>query len=121
VVHVDRTTIESGSAATLQLLSTQPQITGICAVNDAMAFGAIQTSRRSGRDVPDDLSVVGFDNIHWAQLNDPPLTTIDIPKGQLGQEAAKRLIHILGDGDASPVEIVVSTQLVVRESTRSLS
>ena len=121
VVHVDRTTIESGSAATQQLLSAHPQVTGICAVNDAMAFGAIQTARRNGRDVPDDLSVVGFDNIHWAQLNDPPLTTIDIPKGQLGQEAAKRLIHMLGDGDTSPVEVVVSTQLVVRQSTRSLS
>lgn len=121
IIHVDRTTIESGAAATEQLLSSHPQITGICAVNDPMAFGAIRTARRNGRSVPDDLSVVGYDNIHWAQLNDPPLTTIDIPKGQLGQEAAKRLINVLGDGDASPVEVVVSTQLVVRQSTRSIS
>jgi LacI family transcriptional regulator len=54
-------------------------------------------------------------------LNDPPLTTIDVPKRQLGQEAARRLIRILNDGDASPVEVVVSTQLVVRQSTRTLS
>jgi DNA-binding LacI/PurR family transcriptional regulator len=121
IVHSDRTIMESGEAATQQLLSLHPHITGICAVNDAMAFGAIRTARRIGRNVPDDLSVIGFDNIDWAQLNDPPLTTIDVPKRQLGQEAAKRLISILGDGDTSPVEVVVSTQLVVRQSTRSLS
>lgn len=121
IVHMDRTTIDSGEEAAEQLLVAHPQITGICAVNDAMALGAIRTARREGRVVPDDLSVVGFDNIDWAQLNDPPLTTIDVPTRQLGQEAARRLIRILNDGDASPVEVVVSTQLIVRESTRSLS
>lgn len=121
VAHMDRTTIESGEEGAQQLLEKYPQITGICAVNDAMAFGAIRAARRHGRRVPDDLSVVGFDNIAWAQLNDPPLTTIDIPKRQLGQEAARCLIRMLSDGDASPVEVVVSTRLVVRQSTRSLS
>jgi DNA-binding LacI/PurR family transcriptional regulator len=118
---MDRTTIESGEAAARKLLAAHPQITGICAVNDAMALGAIRSVRRQGRNVPDDISVVGFDNIDWAQLNDPPLTTIDVPKRQLGHEAARRLVSMLGDGDGSPVEVVVSTQLVVRQSTRSLS
>jgi LacI family transcriptional regulator len=117
VVHADQTTIESGEAATRQLLQAHPQVTGLCAVNDAMALGAIRTARRSGRRVPDDLSVVGFDNIDWAQLNDPPLTTIDIPKRQIGQEAAKRLLSMLESSDSSPVEVVVSTQLIVRQST----
>jgi DNA-binding LacI/PurR family transcriptional regulator len=85
-----------------------------------MALGAIRAARQIGRCAPDDLSVVGFDNIEWAALNDPPLTTIDVPKRQLGQEAAKRLLSLLGDSDAKPVEVVVSTQLVVRQSTRSL-
>jgi len=121
IVHMEHTTIESGEAATRQLLAEHPQITGICAVNDAMALGAIRAARRDGRQVPDDLSVVGFDNIDWAQLNDPPLTTVDVPKQQLGQEAARRLLSIVGDGDASPVEVVVSTHLIVRGSTRALS
>lgn len=118
--HVDHTTIESGEEATRQLLETQRDITGLFAVNDAMALGAIRTARRLGRVVPDDLSVVGFDNVDWAQLSDPPLTTIDIPKRQIGQEAAKRLLSLLETGDASPVEVVVSTQLIVRQSTRSV-
>lgn len=117
-VFVERTTIESGEDAAQQMLKAHPEVTGLCAVNDAMALGAIRTARRAGRSVPDDLSIVGFDNIDWAQLNDPPLTTIDIPKRQLGQEAAKRLLSMLDDTDSSPVEVMVSTRLVIRQSTR---
>ena len=120
IVHADRTTIESGEEAAQELFGLYPQVTGLCAVNDAMALGAIRSARRAGRRVPDDLSVVGFDNIDWAQLNDPALTTIDIPKRQIGQEAAKRLLSMLEDNESSPVEVVVSTQLIVRQSTRSL-
>ncbi len=121
IVHVERTTIESGEKAAEQMLAAHPEVTAICAVNDAMAFGAIRVARRLGRSVPGNLSVVGFDNIDWSQLNDPPLTTVHVPKQQLGQEAARRLLGLLGDRDARPVEIVVSTQLVVRQSTQSLN
>jgi DNA-binding LacI/PurR family transcriptional regulator len=121
IVHVERTTIESGETATTRLLNENPQMTGILAVNDAMAFGAIRAARRIGRRVPDDVSVVGFDNIDWAQLNDPPLTTVHVPKRQLGQEAAKRLLTLLSERDTSPIEVIVSTQLIVRQSTQSLN
>jgi LacI family transcriptional regulator len=121
IVHVERTTIESGEVAAAKLLDDYPQVTGLLAVNDAMAFGAIRAVRRNGKHVPADLSVVGFDNIDWAELNDPPLTTVHIPKRQLGQEAVKRLLSLLSDRDSSPIEIVVSTQLIVRQSTRSLN
>ncbi len=119
-VHMERTTIESGESATKQMLKAHPDVTGLCAVNDAMALGAIRTARRENRRVPEDLSIIGFDNIDWAQLNDPALTTIDIPKRQLGQEAAKRLLSMLDDTDSSPVEVMVSTKLIVRQSTRSV-
>lgn len=120
IVRADQTTTESGEQATRQLLTTYPDITGICAVNDAMAFGAVRAARAMGRAVPDNLSVVGFDNLDWAALHDPPLTTIDVPKRQIGQEAARRLLSLLGESDTRPIEVVVSTQLIVRESTRSL-
>lgn len=119
--YEELTSIESGERATQKLIEAHPEITGICAVNDAMAFGAIRTLRRLGRQVPDDVSVVGFDNIEWAKLNDPALTTIDVPKHQLGQEAAQRLLTILGnENETHPIEIVVSTQLIIRHSTRGL-
>lgn len=120
IIHMERTTIESGEEAARRLFAALPDVTGICAVNDAMAFGAIRAARRQGRAVPDDLSIVGFDNLDWAALNDPPLTTIDVPKRQIGHEAARRLLSLLSESDTRPIEVVVSTRLIVRQSTRSL-
>jgi LacI family transcriptional regulator len=121
IVHADRTTIDSGREAYQQLTALYHGLTAICAVNDSMAIGAIRAAQLDGRRVPDDLSIVGFDDIAWAQLNDPPLTTVQIPKRQMGGEAAKRLINLLSDPDAVPVEVVVGVTLIERVSSRSRS
>ncbi|MBN1966534.1 MAG: LacI family DNA-binding transcriptional regulator [Anaerolineae bacterium] len=121
VVHVDRTTIESGEAAYHQLNAQQPDLTAICAINDAMAIGAIRAARSGGKAVPADLSVVGFDDIDWARLNDPPLTTVNIAKHQMGKEAANRLITMLNDPDLLPTEIKVAVQFMQRQSSRDLT
>lgn len=120
VVHVDRTTIESGQKAYQQIIAEHSDLTALCAVNDSMAIGAIRAARAHGRIVPDDLSIVGFDDIAWAQLNDPPLTTVSIPKGQMGKEAVTRLINILDDPDLHPTEITLSVKLVSRETCRKM-
>ena len=120
IVHVDSTTIDSGQEAYERLITTYPQVTGICAVNDSMAIGAIRRAQEQGKCVPDELSIVGFDDIDWASLNLPPLTTIRIPKHQLGQEAAKRLLSALNDPDSRPVEVVVSVQLIPRGSSQPI-
>lgn len=120
IVHVERTTIDSGEEAYQQLIAEYPYVTGICAVNDSMAIGAIRAAHKEGRHVPDHLSVVGFDDIDWASLNNPPLTTINIPKRQIGKEAANRVLSLFGDPHALPSEVVVSVQLIQRESTRKI-
>jgi LacI family transcriptional regulator len=120
-VHVERTTIDSGEAAYQQISAQYPDLTAICAVNDAMAIGAIRAAQRSGKVVPADLSVVGFDDIDWARLNDPPLTTVNIPKLQMGKEAANRLIMVLNDPDLHPTEIKVAVQFVQRNSSQGLN
>jgi DNA-binding LacI/PurR family transcriptional regulator len=117
VIHADRTTIDSGQSAFQQLIATAPQVTAICAVNDSMALGAIRAAKAMGRSVPRDLSVVGFDNIAWAELNDPALTTLDIPKRQLGVEAARRMITLLDDPELAPTQLMISVRLVERAST----
>lgn len=116
-VHADQTTIESGEAAYRQLIAQQPDITAICAVNDSMAIGAIRAAKAEGKRIPADLSVIGFDDITWAALNDPPLTTIRIPRQQMGKEAAHRLLMLLNDAELQPSEIVVPVQLIERAST----
>lgn len=117
IAYVDRTTIDSGETAYHRLMEQQPGLTALCAVNDSMAIGAIRAAQAQGRRVPDDLSVVGFDDIDWASLNNPPLTTISVPKRQVGQEAARRLLSLLHEPTMQPVEIVVSVQLIKRQST----
>ena len=82
-----------------------------------MALGAIRAARGMGWRVPDELSVIGFDDITWAQLNDPPLTTISIPKRQIGSEAVHRLIRLLKEPGIVPTNLTLSVQLIERGST----
>jgi DNA-binding LacI/PurR family transcriptional regulator len=117
VVRVDETTIDSGKRAYQQLQAAHPDITAICAVNDSMAIGAIRQAVTAGKRVPDDLSVVGFDDISWAEFNEPPLTTVRIPRRQMGKEAAHRVLMLLQDADLLASEIVVPVTLVERNST----
>lgn len=116
-VHMGETTIESGRAAYRRLIEVSPEVTAICAVNDSMAIGAIREAKAQGRRVPDDVSVVGFDDIAWAELNDPPLTTIRIPRQQMGKEAAHRVLMLLHDPDLLASEIIVPVHMVERNST----
>ncbi len=119
VTHSDRTTIESGQSAYMQLMTQTPDLTAIGAVNDSMALGAMRAAQSAGRRVPADLSVVGFDNIAWAPLNDPPLTTLDVPKRQMGTEAAHRLLGLLNNAanGVLPTNLTVAVSLIERGST----
>jgi DNA-binding LacI/PurR family transcriptional regulator len=86
----------------------------IC-VNDVMAVGALRELRAQGRRVPEDVSVTGFDNVTLAQFCFPALTSVDIPRDQIGRTICECLIK--GD-DASPArEFVIDPELVVRESS----
>lgn len=117
IVHADMTTIESGAAAYRRLIEQRPDLTAICAVNDAMALGALRAAQESGKSVPGDLAVVGFDDIPLASLNEPQLTTVRVPKQQMGQEAALRMLALINNPDLAPVEVQVSVELVKRAST----
>jgi LacI family transcriptional regulator len=117
VVYAERTTIESGHAAFSRLIADGGSFTALCAVNDSMALGAIRYAREAGWRVPADLSVVGFDDIAWASLNDPPLTTLSVPKRQMGSEAASRLMRLLAGDDQAPTTLSLEVSLVERAST----
>ena len=116
-IYVDLTTIESGYEAFKKLITQAPEITAICAVNDSMAIGAIRAARAYGLNTPENISVIGFDDIDWATLNDPSLTTVSIPKRQLGAEASRRLLALLEDPDLAPTELTISVRLIERAST----
>ena len=92
--------------------------TAILAMSDAMAIGAISAARRHGLRVPDDLSVVGFDDIDLASHTDPPLTTVHQPIRQKGEEAVRLLRSVIERPDGTPPDQRrLDTRLLIRGST----
>lgn len=109
--------IQSGAQATENLLSLHPEITGIIALNDRMAIGAIQYIHNQGRDVPGDISVVGFDNLPITEVFHPPITTIDQHGQQLGSTAAELLIAHM-DNPTNSSHVVLPPTFIERASTK---
>ncbi len=107
---------EGAYKAVPKLLERPDRPTAIFAVNDCMAFGVLQYAREHGLLVPEDLTVVGFDDIPAAATSFPPLTTIRQPSIQMGHEAIKLLFKLL-EGGTNSSRVVVSTEVVVRASS----
>lgn len=108
-----------GKAAegTRQLMGSKPDITAFFVVSDEMAIAVIETLREMGRRVPDDISVVGFDDIKEAEYFVPRLTTVRQNKYELGSEAARILLKIIENPDYQPKPVTLPCQLIVRQST----
>jgi LacI family transcriptional regulator len=106
--------------ATVRLLRRAPHITAIFACNDNVAIGAMNAVRYLGLSVPDDVSIVGFDDIDLAQETMPALTTVHVDKLLMGTMALRLLRDRSEDPDRSAVKTVVTTQLISRMSVRPL-
>jgi LacI family repressor for deo operon, udp, cdd, tsx, nupC, and nupG len=116
VLHGDFS-IESGRAAGERLLSRTRRPTAVFCFNDEMAIGVLQSAKERGLRVPEDLSVVGFDDIRFARYVDPPLTTIAQPMREIGERTARLLFEILNGGRTTPASVTLPHRLVVRRST----
>ena len=113
VEHADFT-FEGGAAAMARLLAAHPELDGVFAASDKMAAGAMRALKAAGRRVPEDVAVVGFDDLEIAHHTEPALTTVSQPIRGLGHEMATMLVRLI-DGD-SPTPIILPTRLVVRGS-----
>jgi LacI family transcriptional regulator len=82
--------------------------------NDLMAVGAIKALKEAGIRIPADVSIVGFDDIEWVSLIDPPLTTVHIPQYRLGQESARMLFNLFNSKE--PQNLILPTELIIRKS-----
>ena len=116
----DEPTHEPGYHATGRLLAAPGGFSALFAFNDVSAIGAIRAIRDRGLRVPQDISVVGFDDVQSAAFQNPALTTIRQPLHDMGALAAKSLLAQIS-GEAVPRQIVVDPKLVVRESTGAAS
>jgi LacI family transcriptional regulator len=106
-----------GQALTAKLLASHPELTAIFAGNDVMAFGAVRAILDRGLRIPDDISLVGFDNIEFASVMYPPLTTIHQPKYEMGQAAVEILLR-LGREKQMAEQRVLGVELIERQSCR---
>ncbi|MCL4265921.1 MAG: LacI family transcriptional regulator [Anaerolineae bacterium] len=104
-------------AATLLNLAEPP--TAIFASNDVMAQGALELLRECGRHVPQDMSLIGFDDIPLAAILSPPLTTLRQPMVEMGRRATQMLLDWISNPEQKPTSVTLPTELVQRESTSS--
>ncbi|GAA3801187.1 LacI family DNA-binding transcriptional regulator [Sphaerisporangium flaviroseum] len=104
----------SGAEGMRQLLDDDPGLDAVFAANDLMAIGALHALREAGRRVPDDVAVVGFDDIEAALYTAPPLTTIRSPMGDQAAAAARLLLGLFEGAPGDPV--IMPNELVIRES-----
>jgi DNA-binding LacI/PurR family transcriptional regulator len=100
-----------------QLISRGKPFTALFAYNDISAMGAIRALQEQGLRVPQDVSVMGFDDIPGAAFHTPSLTTVRQPLNRMGQVAAQSLLERIEGKKAYPAEIAIEPELVVREST----
>jgi len=90
-----------------------------CADNDIIALGAMKALLEAGYDIPGDCSVVGFDDVPFAAIHVPSLTTVRVPKSMIGIQAVDQILKCIADADYRYLKSRISGQLVIRESTRA--
>ncbi|HJQ76284.1 MAG TPA: LacI family DNA-binding transcriptional regulator [Acidimicrobiia bacterium] len=112
-----RQTEEEGYRVTGALLEEHPDTTAVVAANDRLALGAIDAVRASGRSCPEDVSVVGFNDMPYSERFSPPLTTVRISQYELGARTARLLLETIADPAKTPETQWVTPELVVRGST----
>ena len=113
-------TMEGGYEVAKVLLESN-KLTAVFAFNDLMAFGVYQAAEEIGLKIPEDLSVVGFDNITYNRILHPKLTTIGQPIYEIGKVAISQLLKQIEDRTTRSESIYLDTQLIIRDSTRQLS
>ena len=109
--------VEGGARAMEVLLSERDVPSGVLCYNDLTAVGAVRGARAAGLRVPQDISIVGFDDIELASWTDPPLTTVRQPTEAMGRWAVERLIAALGRGAGGDEHVTLEPALVVRGSS----
>ena len=115
-------TEESGYQAMVELLDKQKRPTAVFAGNDVIAYGAIKAIKDRGLKIPDDISIVGFDDDYLSRYLNPPLTTVAVPAEGLGSEAATLLMNMIGTNSSiKSKRKILPSHFFIRESCRELS
>ena len=110
-------TIEGGYQAAREILLRQPELTALFCYNDLMALGTLRACRDLGKRVPDDVAVVGFDDVHLTEVSSPTLTSVRVDKYALGRLAVERLLAMVDATTESAEAMQIPVELVQRKSS----
>jgi LacI family transcriptional regulator len=108
---------EAGQQAMKALLEREHPPTAVFAGNDQQALGACQAAREQGRRIPDDISIIGFDDLPVARWTNPPLTTIRQPIAEMAAQAMRMLLRYLETAHYGTHRVELATELIIRGST----
>ncbi|OQY31174.1 MAG: hypothetical protein B6241_14670 [Spirochaetaceae bacterium 4572_59] len=117
ILNKEDTTIQTGEKIFDEIRQYIQKKTAVFAVNDAMAIGLLNRCRKEGLTIPSDLAITGFDDIPWAEMTYPPLTTAHIYIEKMGELAAMRILQLIADPESPPVEMKMPIDLKIRETT----
>ncbi|WP_338112777.1 LacI family DNA-binding transcriptional regulator [Oceanobacillus polygoni] len=120
IEDIKQSHLDAGRNVAKKYLQYDDKPTALFACNDLLAIGAIQAARRSGLYVPNDISIVGFDNTSIASIVDPPLTTMSQPIQLMGREVMDLIISIFKGERDDHVRVTLAPTLVERDSTRTI-
>jgi len=116
LVSIGGPTRDDGEAAALRLLDRPDRPTAVFTANNFMTVGALRAARSLGLRIPEDVALVGFDDLDWTTLVQPPVTVVRQPVADLGRVAGERLLRRLEGDDSPPRRIRLATSLIVRGS-----
>ncbi len=108
---------ESGRRSANEIMASSPLPSAVVVANDLMALGAMREFHDAGLIIPQDISIVGFDDIAFAALSQPPLTTVCSPRMEIGRRAIEALITTIEQPGQPGMEIILPTNLIIRSST----
>ena len=117
VEAAEKFTIEEGRRAFGKLLARDNSFTAIVAGNDLLALGCIDAMKEMGLLVPDNISITGYDDMMFLDRMNPALTTVSLPKYEMGSQATKTLLELVDGEDKVPVVLRMQPRLVIRNST----
>ncbi len=117
IVRLSSVNYGLGYSNALYLLGLEERPDALLCISDVFAIGALKACKKKGLRVPEDVAIIGFDNIELSTMTDPSLTTIDQPNYQLGYQSCELLVEKINNPDTLTKQIFLETELIVRDST----
>jgi len=121
ITNDDYLSRQNGCSSAELLINRRKDVTAIFAANDATAIGVMQCLKNKGIEIPDRISVIGFDDVEADLFIDPPLTTIRVPKLDMGTEAIQLILGIINNKNIKTKKILMPVELIVRKSTKNIN